>query len=163
MADSYKAARKLRKKFKTQRKTALTAGDVTGANKAARRMRKHGNVMRKLKGKDVKGKIPTRTTRETKKKVVPAVTAVESAKTHGDVWDKRWAGGGLDKTFGTKSSYGLSTRPDRWRDYAQGAARAGYVPEYRTGPGWDKKTGWQGPEKGRWWYDAKNRQWRRMY
>ena len=111
MADPYKAARKLRKKFKTQRKTALEKGDVTGANLAARHMRIHADKMRGLKGKPIKGKIPTRTTPETKKKVIPRTTVdindpkqvalrkknpfVRTFKTRGEaqhLWKGRWAG-----------------------------------------------------------------------
>ena len=178
MADPYKTARRTRKKYKTARKTALEKGDVTGANLAAKQMRKHGNVMRGLKGKKVKGKIPTRTTPETKKKVVPAVNIWETAKTHGDVWSQRWKTGGLQKTFGTESRYGLATRPDRWTEMTRSSAGQIEPPqvrsnrpwrpiEYSTGP-WQKDNGWGGPERGRrgavrprWFKDPRTGEWRR--
>jgi len=124
--------------------------------------------MRGLKGKPTKGNIPKRTTPAVEKKVVPAVTAVESAKTHSDVWDKRWAGKGLDKTFGTDTPYGIPTRPDRWRDYSQASWQTREIPEYSTGP-WRSTSGvWGGPQWGkqgaarpRWYKDPTTGKWRR--
>jgi len=159
-----KAQEKIRENQRRMAKNALRSADASALKNVKKRLRKGTKSTAAFTTQDLQAmrRELDAESPHMKRMRMPAGKGPvrETAKTHGKVWDQRWGTGGLKKTFGTKTSYGLSTRPDRWYEMTRRKAPE-FQPEFRTGPRWNQKTGWGGPERGRWYWDSRFRQWRR--
>ena len=172
----------IRKNQRRMAKNALRSADASALKNVKKRLRKGTKDTPRFTPKEIqamRGELRKETPLQRSQKMAAGKGPVrETAKTHGDVWSQRWKTGGLQKTFGTKSRYGLATRPDRWTEMTRSSAGQIEPPqvrsnrpwrpiEYSTGP-WQKDNGWGGPEWGRrgavrprWFKDPRTGEWRR--